>query len=329
MPDNNPPDIITTLEACALLGVRRHTLREWECRGLLTRLGKANIGKAVSVTYGRAAVLAAAERSRRAKVKPEKPEPPPAFVVPDGMLTAADVARLLGVKRHAINQMQREGKLCPVERVTPPQGGSAIRLYDESEVSAFAEVRDERGAERRIAALADAMRGGLTLGEALSECQVSRTTWNYWVRTRRDAAALNEIAVPLTRRPKPESRTRGPSVIGQVYFATGTGPRDPVKIGWTAVDPSKRLADLQVASPVQLRYLTIVRAHSPFEMWCHRQFESDRMYGEWFRRSPGLLRFVTRLDEIGDVTSLTPNELLALLRGEPLSLFGGNHGPTP
>ena len=39
--------------------------------------------------------------------------------------------------------------------------------------------------------------------------------------------------------------------------------------------------------------------------------------------------WLARMAEIGDVTTLTPGELLALLNVEPLSLFGGNHGPTP
>lgn len=330
MPDRDPPAVLTTLEACALLGVARHTLREWECRGLLARLGKVNIGAAVTVTYDRAALFSA----QALAVKPPKPlrikpEPPPPLTIPEGMLTAAEVAATLGVKPYTVNQMQREGRLMPAEWVTPPQGGSPVRLYREDEVVALAEVRDYRAPVQRIAAVADAMRGGLPMGEALVACGVPLTTWYYWTRHRRDAALANEIVVPSTRRPTPESRTRGASVIGRVYFATSAGPRDAVKIGWTACDPDQRLASLQTGSPTELRFLAVVVAHSPFEAWCHRQFEDDRKYGEWFARTPRLTRFVSRLAEIGDVTTFTPGELLALLNVEPLSLFGGTHGPTP
>jgi len=237
------------------------------------------------------------------------------------MMTAAEVAATLGVRLHTVNDMQRQGRLMPAEWMTPAQGGSAFRLYRENEVVALAMEKDGASPPVRIAAVSAAIRDGLSLPAALATTGTSRTTWHYWARTRPEAAAVHaECSTP--------TRIRTPVTIGQVYFVSGTGSKDAIKIGWTC-DPDGRLATLQTGSPTELRYLAIVRAHYPFEFWCHRQFESDRKYGEWFARTPRLLRFVSRMAEIGDVTTLTPGELLALLNVEPLSLFGGNHGPTP
>lgn len=321
MPDRDPPAVLTTLEACALLGVNRHTLRDWEVRGILTRLGKVNVGHAVAVTYARSDLLSARERAVKPPRLKRKSDPPAPFAVPEGMMTAAEVAEMLGVTGHTVNDMQRAGRLMPAEWAEVPQGGSPMRLYRADDVVAFATARDGASPQVRIAAILAALREGMSLSAALADTGTSRTTWHYWARTRSDAAAIHaQSSTP--------SRVRTPSSIGFVYFVTGTGPRDAVKIGWTC-DPPSRLAKLQTSSPVELRYLALVRAHSPFEFWCHRQFEPDRKYGEWFARTPRLSRFVSRMAEIEDVTTLTPGELLALLNVEPLSLFGGNHGPTP
>ena len=322
-----PSETLTTREACLLVGVSRHTLMVWEHAGNLPRLGKVNQGAAVTVTYDAAAVLAAAEIARLAKVKPPKPEPPPPFVAPEGMLTAAEVAATLGVTLHTVNEMQREGRLRPAEWVTPPQGGSRMRLYDEGEVSAFAEVRDGRGAAQRVSAVADALRSGMPLPEALDVCGVSRTTWKYWARTRGDAAEAEAVKVPTIRRPHPGTLHAGR--IGRVYFISGPGKLDAIKIGWTQGELDERVAALQCGSPVPLLVLASVRAFFAFERWCHRELCADRSYGEWFRRSAQLVAFVGRLRDLGDVTGHTPDELRAMLRPEPLSLFGGTHGPTP
>ena len=325
------PATLTTSEACKFLGVTRETLRTMEDRGFLSRVGTVATLGARGILYARSDVEAAPARMdqwrKDRRPAPVPSSPPPRVEIPPDMMTATEACAALDITNGALKEWQRQGRLTPASRVEI--NGRQVRLFRRADVESVALARDRFSPMQRVSAVSDALRGGVPIAEALDMCGVSPTTWNYWVRTRRDAAAAAAADRPTRMAPTPESRTRGPSVIGKVYFVTGTGPRDAVKIGWTVCDPANRLRALQTGSPVELRYLALVRAHSPFEGWCHRQFEPDRKYGEWFARTHRLSRFVSRMAEIGDVTTLTPGELLALLNVEPLSLFGGNHGPTP
>ena len=323
-------DTLTTIEACAELGVSRARLRDLEAAGMLSRLGKLNTGGAVSVVYTREAVEDARRRqeeARRAKVvatvQPSRMVEE--LVVPDGMMTAAEVCAEMSIMPSTLRGWQRDGRLRPSAR--PVVNGSQHRLFLRSDVESLQGARDGFSPFHRIAAVADAIRSGYPLGEALDVCGVSRTTWNYWARTRGDAAEVAAIAEPAKRRPHPVAYHVGKA--GYVYFISGNGKRDAIKIGWTQGAVEDRVAALQTGSPVPLVPLAAVRAVYAFERWCHRELADDRVYGEWFARSARLMAFIRRLRELGDVTSLTPTELRAMLASPALSLFGGNHGPTP
>ena len=71
--------------------------------------------------------------------------------------------------------------------------------------------------------------------------------------------------------------TRGVYVIE----AVGT---DYVKIG-SATDPGRRLAELQIGSPheLRLRYSFVAKDAHKSERALHKQFESCHVRGEWFR----------------------------------------------
>tara|TARA_R110000868_G_C10811469_1_gene757886 strand:+ start:237 stop:1196 length:960 start_codon:yes stop_codon:yes gene_type:complete len=319
------------------------------------------------------------------------------------MMTAPEVCAALDITNSTLKDYNRTGRLSPALRQLDGNG-SAIRLFCRAEVEALGEARDFRAPIQRIAAVEDEVRSGASIAEAIHRVGVSRTTWNYWVRHRKDAAAVAgavratadeageaearevmarvlarfeqgapirealmseglgptdhqkwivgtartpyasrwfaaEYAKIRTARGKADaarraqekaaSSDRWAGQVGLVYFVSGPGKTDAIKIGWASKSVADRVAGLQVGSPVELRALAAVGAFAAFERWCHREFADDRMYGEWFKRTPRLMSFIGRLRDAGDVTSLTPTELRAMLASPALSLFGGNHGPTP
>lgn len=76
-----------------------------------------------------------------------------------------------------------------------------------------------------------------------------------------------------------------------VYFfraADGTGP---VKIGW-AIEPKKRLSDVQRMSPVRLCLLTTVEGGRNLEAELHRTYRQFRLWGEWFKADRELMAFI-------------------------------------
>lgn len=324
--------------------------------------------------------------------------------MPAGLFTASEIATMLDVRPGTIKGWQRDGRLTPQQYVIPPQGGSAWRFYAEEDARALAAMRDYRAPLQRISAVEDEVRAGTVLAEALRRVGVSRTTWNYWVRHRRDAAAVagaahatadhghdddarevmarvlsrfeqgstmqdalaaeglsatyhqkwltgparcehsarwfgeeycriraqREAALAERRKQRLEAASMGwAGQVGWVYFVSGAGKGDAVKIGWASKSVADRVAGLQIGSPVELRALASVVAMCAFERWCHRQFADDRLYGEWFRRTPRLLGFIDRLAAMGDVSGLTPTDMAVLLQNPQTPLFGGTHGPTP
>lgn len=67
----------------------------------------------------------------------------------------------------------------------------------------------------------------------------------------------------------------------------------PIKVGY-AVDPQKRLTEIQRMSPVPLRILATINGYRKDEALLHRRFASLRLHGEWFRPSQELLDIITR-----------------------------------
>lgn len=308
----------------------RTKLYEMESAGLLTRRGKVNIGGSRGVIYTRAdveaAILQMEERRRLAEsAKVQPPRAPEVLIVPDGMMTAAEVCSEMSITLGTLRGWQRDGRIRAAAR--PVVNGSAHRLFAREDVEALRGARDGFAPYQRISAVADMIRSGYSLHAAIDACGVSRTTWSYWARTRGDAAEVASIAVPTARRRHPATLHVGRT--GQVYFISGSGKRDSIKIGWTQGAVEDRLSALQTGSPVPLVALAAVRAVYAFERWCHRELVDDRAYGEWFKRTPRLMSFIDRLRDLGDVTDRTPAELRDMLCSPALSLFGGTHGPTP
>lgn len=74
-----------------------------------------------------------------------------------------------------------------------------------------------------------------------------------------------------------------------------------VKVGW-AVNVSRRLAELQTGSPVELRLIGEIACRSKqhareLERTIHRMFVKQRRRGEWFRLSQKHLAMLERVIE--------------------------------
>lgn len=70
------------------------------------------------------------------------------------------------------------------------------------------------------------------------------------------------------------------STSGYVYWIQAV-PEGPIKIGW-AVNPLKRLGELQRMSPVTLTLLGASRGSLIEEKAFHRTLSEHRLHGEWF-----------------------------------------------
>ncbi len=78
------------------------------------------------------------------------------------------------------------------------------------------------------------------------------------------------------------------AVEQDVYFIR-QGWLGPIKIG-VAAHPRRRLAELQTASPYELRLLAVLpQAGRPAEQRLHRLHAADRLCGEWFQPTPAVL----------------------------------------
>jgi hypothetical protein len=72
---------------------------------------------------------------------------------------------------------------------------------------------------------------------------------------------------------------------------------DLVKIGFTAGDVAKRIANLQTGSPVPLTILRVVVGDERVERALHSRFAPHRQRGEWFTFSDEMLGDVGADDE--------------------------------
>lgn len=76
-----------------------------------------------------------------------------------------------------------------------------------------------------------------------------------------------------------------------VYFIQA-GDDGPIKIGYTAGDPEKRLRALQNASAVDLRLLATIEGDQKREVDLHIEFNEHNIRGEWFAPAAPILEFV-------------------------------------
>jgi len=75
------------------------------------------------------------------------------------------------------------------------------------------------------------------------------------------------------------------------YFIQAT-EGGPIKIGFTTRDPSHRLKDLMVGSPVPLQIVGLLPGNA--EKKLHKQFSNCRSHGEWFEPTDDLVQFINK-----------------------------------
>lgn len=80
---------------------------------------------------------------------------------------------------------------------------------------------------------------------------------------------------------------------GYVYFIQGLCG-GAIKVGYS-VDPNKRLKELQTGYPDTLTILLMIPGTEQTEKTLHRQFESSRLKGEWFRPDEYLIDAIKNL----------------------------------
>ena len=76
-----------------------------------------------------------------------------------------------------------------------------------------------------------------------------------------------------------------------VYFIS-QGSDGPIKIGFTTKKATKRLAELQVASPQKLILLAVIQGDREVETELHKRFSDSHIRGEWFERGDALMDFI-------------------------------------
>jgi hypothetical protein len=83
-----------------------------------------------------------------------------------------------------------------------------------------------------------------------------------------------------------------------IYFVTAADePGYPIKIGWAAGSVSSRLSTLQIGNPHRLICLGTVSGTVSVEREIHQRFAEHHLRGEWFTRTPELLRFIQQRSE--------------------------------
>src|SRR4051812_41688845 len=97
---------------------------------------------------------------------------------------------------------------------------------------------------------------------------------------------------------------------GMIYFIEAVG-HGRVKIGYAA-NPWKRLRQLQTGHPFELKMLACLPGELSDEQRLHKEFDSLRIGGEWFKLTPE----IESLFELPELLPLTKrNHCLGDLRG--------------
>lgn len=77
----------------------------------------------------------------------------------------------------------------------------------------------------------------------------------------------------------------------QIYFVQ-CGQDGPIKIGFTAGDPGKRMKSMQCNTPHELKLMGTKRGGLKDERRLHIKFALHHIRGEWFHPVPDLLEFI-------------------------------------
>ena len=112
----------------------------------------------------------------------------------------------------------------------------------------------------------------------------TRGEMQHWRDAQRKKARLEKLIAVSGSRDLP----RSPNGWCYIYFISDG---DTVKIG-RAIEPRKRLAELQCAHPSPLRILAAVLNHASLEQAIHERFKGEKLTGEWFRLSDELATFI-------------------------------------
>lgn len=84
-------------------------------------------------------------------------------------------------------------------------------------------------------------------------------------------------------------------IKGKYVYLVQVSEQGPIKIGYTEV-PWKRLSHIQVDNPSLLYLVGLLQVGDKTdETKLHAQFESDRLFGEWFWPSEILLKYIDSL----------------------------------
>jgi hypothetical protein len=262
-----PADLLPLAEAAAWAGLTPDTIREWGKRGHIGRWYRLADGVLETLVSGGQVELELQERDRRARMK------------------------------------------------SNPQARINVRR---SAAWEHAEMPD------KMEPFLEAVRGGDSLAKACHAFDLPEKTIRHWRKTV-NAEAHPEIADFVARlnaalatgahrgahlrgtdvhrvRRKGERRGLDGSVVYVIGAASGEGL---LKIGVTNSMPD-RLRELQAGSPVPLAIVLTTRAPRSFERWIHEAFREDRRHGEWFARTPRLLRLLALLRDIPDLTAVSP-----------------------
>lgn len=106
---------------------------------------------------------------------------------------------------------------------------------------------------------------------------------------------------------------------GFVYFIEAPSVAR-IKIGWVKDDLRRRVALLQIGSPVPLVPIAFMEGTRADERRLHRRFKSSREAGEWFRDTPELRTFIRE-----NACRYSP-ELMSWFRSRDALSRGGSRG---
>jgi hypothetical protein len=85
--------------------------------------------------------------------------------------------------------------------------------------------------------------------------------------------------------------------VAYIYYITAAHSAEyPIKIGFTTFAVNRRLLLIQVGNPNPLICLATEIGTQEMELDRHKRFAHLHIRGEWFRRDPGLMKFIDSLN---------------------------------
>lgn len=102
-----------------------------------------------------------------------------------------------------------------------------------------------------------------------------------------------------------------------VYFVQA-GEGGPIKIGFTAGDVRRRIAELRTGCPYPLIPLGTIDGNESRERELHRQFRSERIGREWFAPCLELMALIANANPVSDI------DKEQTLASKAIDTLGGN-----